>query len=340
MRSPARRRQQLRRSATRARSLEPATTFYDMTGCRTRPARSRRCEVGDAALLTQPCATTSSTADALGSQVVEALTSVANKFSAKSDRDRLGLPLAEVQPDAAQEGATRSRADSQHMEGNAVDFRVRGVPTKTVLHYVRSCAWAGFGYYPHSQFVHSDTGRIDTGPGRKGLTATRISYGRRVTRQSAVELRRVHRVALEAGALVAGRPQELAQRAVRAKSGAVGREGRPARRVGRVAGEAALLAVAGDAGADVALGLERMAAGARRGDHRAAGVARPARAGGTLDAGPGPERVVRPPPGQRRPSGSEATPVRWWQPTQKVCRRWHDEQSGVLRRASTTCSVT
>ena len=49
---------------------------------------------------------------------------------------------------------------SQHMEGNAVDFRIRGVATKNVLHYVRSLHAGGVGFYPHSQFVHTDTGRV------------------------------------------------------------------------------------------------------------------------------------------------------------------------------------
>ena len=49
---------------------------------------------------------------------------------------------------------------SQHTEGNAVDFRVRGVPTQRLLNYVRSLRIGGVGYYPHSQFVHSDTGRV------------------------------------------------------------------------------------------------------------------------------------------------------------------------------------
>lgn len=49
---------------------------------------------------------------------------------------------------------------SQHMEGNAVDFRIRGVATKSVLHYVKSLRLGGVGYYPNSQFVHSDTGPI------------------------------------------------------------------------------------------------------------------------------------------------------------------------------------
>jgi uncharacterized protein YcbK (DUF882 family) len=50
--------------------------------------------------------------------------------------------------------------DSQHTHGNAVDFRVKGVKTRQVLHYVRSMRIGGVGFYPHSQFVHSDTGRV------------------------------------------------------------------------------------------------------------------------------------------------------------------------------------
>jgi uncharacterized protein YcbK (DUF882 family) len=49
---------------------------------------------------------------------------------------------------------------SQHVEGHAVDFRIRGVPTRTLLQFVRSLRLGGVGFYPHSQFVHSDTGRI------------------------------------------------------------------------------------------------------------------------------------------------------------------------------------
>lgn len=49
---------------------------------------------------------------------------------------------------------------SQHVEGHAVDFRIRGVPTKSLLQFVRSLRIGGVGFYPHSQFVHSDTGRI------------------------------------------------------------------------------------------------------------------------------------------------------------------------------------
>jgi Bacterial protein of unknown function (DUF882) len=49
---------------------------------------------------------------------------------------------------------------SQHSEGNAVDFRIRGLPTRRLLNFVKSLRVGGVGYYPHSEFVHSDTGRI------------------------------------------------------------------------------------------------------------------------------------------------------------------------------------
>jgi hypothetical protein len=49
---------------------------------------------------------------------------------------------------------------SQHSDGQAVDFRVRGVPTRRLLNFVKSLRLGGVGYYPRSEFVHSDTGRI------------------------------------------------------------------------------------------------------------------------------------------------------------------------------------
>ncbi len=49
---------------------------------------------------------------------------------------------------------------SQHSEGRAVDFRIRGVPAKTLLKFVRGLRLGGVGFYPHSQFVHADTGPI------------------------------------------------------------------------------------------------------------------------------------------------------------------------------------
>jgi hypothetical protein len=49
---------------------------------------------------------------------------------------------------------------SQHSGGQAVDFRVRGVPTRRLLNFVKSLRLGGVGYYPRSEFVHCDSGRI------------------------------------------------------------------------------------------------------------------------------------------------------------------------------------
>jgi hypothetical protein len=49
---------------------------------------------------------------------------------------------------------------SQHVEGTAVDFRIRGVQLKNLMKFVKSLHLGGVGFYPRSQFVHADTGRI------------------------------------------------------------------------------------------------------------------------------------------------------------------------------------
>jgi len=50
--------------------------------------------------------------------------------------------------------------DSEHPLGHAVDFRLPGVPVKRLVGFVRSLRLGGVGYYPRSQFVHADTGRL------------------------------------------------------------------------------------------------------------------------------------------------------------------------------------
>jgi len=56
--------------------------------------------------------------------------------------------------------------DSQHTYGHAVDFRLPGVATRTLLGYVRSLHLGGAGFYPESEFVHADTGPVRTWAGR------------------------------------------------------------------------------------------------------------------------------------------------------------------------------
>jgi hypothetical protein len=50
--------------------------------------------------------------------------------------------------------------ESQHMQGTAVDFRIRGVDLETLREFVRGMHLGGVGYYPHTHFIHADTGKI------------------------------------------------------------------------------------------------------------------------------------------------------------------------------------
>lgn len=49
---------------------------------------------------------------------------------------------------------------SLHMEGQAIDLRIPGVPLAELRDVALSLKAGGVGYYPGSQFVHIDTGRV------------------------------------------------------------------------------------------------------------------------------------------------------------------------------------
>ena len=49
---------------------------------------------------------------------------------------------------------------SLHMQGRAVDLRLPGVPTAQLRDAARALRVGGVGYYPRSDFVHLDTGRV------------------------------------------------------------------------------------------------------------------------------------------------------------------------------------
>jgi uncharacterized protein YcbK (DUF882 family) len=50
--------------------------------------------------------------------------------------------------------------DSQHTRGNAVDFRLPGVPSKKLRAWAIKLRLGGVGFYPGSGFVHVDVGPI------------------------------------------------------------------------------------------------------------------------------------------------------------------------------------
>jgi hypothetical protein len=95
----------------------------------------------------------------MDTRLISVLTRVADKFEARRIDVVSGYRSPKYNLMLRKKGHQVAR-DSQHTHGNAVDFRIRGVGTRQVLHYVRSLRVGGVGFYPHSQFVHSDTGRV------------------------------------------------------------------------------------------------------------------------------------------------------------------------------------
>jgi uncharacterized protein YcbK (DUF882 family) len=49
---------------------------------------------------------------------------------------------------------------SLHMRGEAIDIRIPGVSTRQLRNAALALARGGVGYYPHSEFVHVDMGRV------------------------------------------------------------------------------------------------------------------------------------------------------------------------------------
>ena len=95
----------------------------------------------------------------MDTRLLDVLARAARKFSAARIEIVSGYRSPKYNLMLRKKGHAVARM-SQHVEGHAVDFRIRGVPTKSLLFFVRSLRLGGVGFYPHSQFVHSDTGKI------------------------------------------------------------------------------------------------------------------------------------------------------------------------------------
>lgn len=50
--------------------------------------------------------------------------------------------------------------NSLHIQGQAIDLRIPGVNTRLLRCAALALARGGVGYYPHSDFIHVDTGRV------------------------------------------------------------------------------------------------------------------------------------------------------------------------------------
>jgi len=82
--------------------------------------------------------------------------------------------------DALRESGTSNAAEhSEHIEANALDIRVPGIPAVRLRDAALSLGAGGVGYYPKSQFIH-----IDTGPVREWTFAPRRATRTRRHRRS------------------------------------------------------------------------------------------------------------------------------------------------------------
>ena len=138
--------------------IEPLTTLYNVWTHEALPILPGR-RTGCRALPQLPARSLHEPGDADGHRLIDVLTRVAGKFSARRIEVVSGYRSPKYNLMLRKKGHQVAR-NSQHMEGHAVDFRIRGVQTPKMLHFVRSLRLGGVGFYPHSQFVHSDTGPI------------------------------------------------------------------------------------------------------------------------------------------------------------------------------------
>jgi uncharacterized protein YcbK (DUF882 family) len=139
--------------------IEPVTTLYNIWTHEALPILpgQKRALDGEFPLFLRDHYTNQATH--MDTRLIDVLSRVAGKFAARRIDVVSGYRSPKYNLMLRKKGHQVAR-HSQHMEGHAVDFRVRGVETRQVLHYVRSLRVGGVGFYPHSQFVHSDTGPV------------------------------------------------------------------------------------------------------------------------------------------------------------------------------------
>lgn len=63
------------------------------------------------------------------------------------------------------QGSSGVASRSLHMDGRAIDVRLKGLPTARVRDMALALQRGGVGYYKKSDFVHLDTGRVRTWSG-------------------------------------------------------------------------------------------------------------------------------------------------------------------------------
>jgi uncharacterized protein YcbK (DUF882 family) len=79
-----------------------------------------------------------------------------------------GYRTKQTNDELRESGTTNAAEHSEHIQADALDIRVPGVPAVQLRNAALSLGAGGVGYYPKGQFVH-----VDTGPVRKWTFAPR-----------------------------------------------------------------------------------------------------------------------------------------------------------------------
>ena len=85
-----------------------------------------------------------------------------------------GYRTKQTNDELRESGTTNAAEHSEHIQADALDIRVPGVPAVQLRNAALSLGAGGVGYYPKGQFVH-----VDTGPVRKWTFAPHRARHRR-----------------------------------------------------------------------------------------------------------------------------------------------------------------
>ena len=70
------------------------------------------------------------------------------------------IPAEKLKGVVSQRGSGNSHVAIMHLRGQAIDVRLADVPLDTLRSVALDLKKGGVGFYPESQFVHVDTGRV------------------------------------------------------------------------------------------------------------------------------------------------------------------------------------
>ena len=97
---------------------------------------------------------------AIDVKLLELLHAISNKTSHQAPFHIISGYRSPATNKSLRKKSTGVASKSLHMLGKAIDFRIPGFSTRQLRNVARKMKCGGVGYYPKSDFVHVDTGRV------------------------------------------------------------------------------------------------------------------------------------------------------------------------------------